>query len=130
MPTPEIDVDPIAASCPPSGGEEVFVTNTADDPVPVTFAGTGTSSDNTDYAVTAADAVILGANALRKSATIQNTGDANIRVRVGGAAAADRGFQLAPGASLVLSGPNIETGDVHAIREGGTDSTAYAYEVS
>lgn len=121
--------DPILAECG-QPGDDVYVTNTTDHPVPVEWAGVGTPSDNTDYTVSGVSLEILGANDLRKSATIQNTGAANVRVRVGGAAAADRGFQLAPGASLVLSGPYVETGSVYAIREGGTDSTVYVYEVT
>lgn len=121
--------DPILADCGQPGAD-VFVTNTTDYPVPIEWSGVGTPSDNTDYTVGAASIEVLGANDLRKSATIQNTGAANVRVRVGGGAAADRGFQLSPGASLVLSGPNIETGSVYAIREGGTSSTVYVYEVT
>lgn len=73
-----------------------------------------------DQAVTAADAEIAAANTSARFTYVQNTGAANIRVRYGGSAAtAARGIQLAPGQSVMFRG----TAAIHAIREGGSDST-------
>lgn len=93
-------------------------------------ATAGTATQAADLAVAGASVAVLAANALRKSAVVQNVGAANVRVAVGAAAAAATGLQLAPGQSLVLSQPYCPTAVINAIREGAVSSTVSVLEVT
>lgn len=104
-------------------------------PLPVTVAGNtaATAADGTDITVdgTAGGVTVLAANTNRKSALIQNTGAATMRVTTDGTApTATHGKQVAAGNALVLSSPNCPTVVVKAIRESSTSTTANASEVS
>lgn len=110
-------------------GAEVHVNNT------VTVTGTvtpgtttGTLANGTQTAVSSAAVQILASNASRKTAVVQNTGTANIRVGVA-AVAATTGLQLTPGAVAIYEEPHVPTQALFAIREGGVDSVAFAQEV-
>jgi hypothetical protein len=79
---------------------------------------------------TAGGVTLLASNGSRKSALIQNTGSANIRVAINGTPTATTGYQLAPGATLVLDQPFVPQSTIKAIREGSTNSTASVTEVT
>ncbi len=96
-------------------------------PISVIDTSTSTLSNGTETVVAGAAVQVLAANAARKSAQIQNTGSANIRVGIAGVTAVT-GYQLYPGDSYCLNTPDIPTGAVFAIREGATTSIAFAAE--
>lgn len=93
----------------------------------IELGGTSTLTNGAETAVSNVAIEVLASNANRKSAIIQNTGTANIRVGVS-AVTAVTGAQLEPGDSVRLSVPFVFTGAVFAIREGGSDSIAFAME--
>lgn len=92
-------------------------------------ATAGATTTTTDQAVTNVAGDVLAASATRKSAIIENTGTANVRVSIGSDATTTHGVQLSPGQSLVLSQPYCPTERVSAIREGATSSTVAVVEV-
>lgn len=94
----------------------------------VTFP-TGTLANGTETPVGAAAVSILAANANRKTAIIQNTGVANIRVGVTGVTATT-GFRLQPNESIIYDMPFVPTQAIFAIREGAISSTAFAQEIT
>ncbi len=90
----------------------------------------GTADNLVDVAVGGAAVTIVPANANRKSAIVQNTGTANMRVAFDGVApTATLGLQLVPGQWLSLSQPFCPTSAIQAIREGATSTTASGAEV-
>lgn len=94
---------------------------------------TGEAKDNDDVAVTGAagGVVLLQANPARLSALIINTGANPMRVTTDGSApTATHGKRVPSGGALTLDGLNPPTKEVKAIREGGSDTTANASEVS
>ncbi len=70
---------------------------------------------------------LLHKNDRRKTALVQNTGGANIRVGVRGVTATT-GLRLIPNAIQIFDVPAIYQGEIWAIREGGSDSVAFAQE--
>lgn len=90
---------------------------------------TGTLANGVETAVAAAAVEILAANASRKSALIQNTGAANIRVGVTGVAITT-GIRLTPGGMIIFDMPYCPTQAIFAIREGAISSTAFAQEIT
>lgn len=99
----------------------------------VDVASTGDANDNDDVVVdaTVGGVVLLAANSGRKSALISNVGAATMRVTTDGSdPTPTHGKQLVAGASLSLSSPYCPTAAVKAIREGGTNTSANASEVS
>jgi hypothetical protein len=104
-----------------TAGNPLATTSTS---TPVT-GGTPAAQDDVAVDNTAGGVTVLAAAAQRKSALIQNTGAANMRVTYDGTApTATHGFQLAPGATMRLSGPYCPTAAVLAIREGAVSTTA------
>jgi len=98
-------------------------------PVPVIETSTSTLANGVQTAVGTAAVQVLAANAARKFAIIQNVGNAAVRVGVAGVTNTT-GFRLAAGASVVFGMPNVLTGAIFAIREGGVGSTLLAQETT
>ena len=96
---------------------------------PITDNTTATLNNGAEVAVGAAAAVVLAANAARKSALIQNTGAANIRVGTVGVTNVT-GFRMVPGAIFTMAPPFDPVNAIYAIREGGIDSIAFGMEVT
>ena len=99
----------------------------------VDVPSSGEAKDNDDVVVdgTAGGVVLLQANKYRKSALIQNTGVEPMRVTTDGSApTATHGKQVPAGSSLSLMSPYCPTSEVKAIREGATNTSANASEVS
>lgn len=95
-------------------------------------ASTGTATETADVTVdaTAGGITVLAANANRKSAKIQNTGSANMRVTIDNSAPTiSKGTQLQPGQILTISTPFIVTTAIKAIREGAVSTTASVTEI-
>lgn len=90
---------------------------------------TGTLANGAETAVGAVAVSILAANAARKTAIVQNTGGANIRVGVVGVTATT-GLRLTPGSYIIFEMPFVPTQALFAIREGGTDSIAFTQEIT
>lgn len=89
----------------------------------------GTLLNGSETAVSAVAVQVLAANGTRKKLVVQNTGTANVRVGVAGVTATS-GVRLLPNGSLLLEMPHAPTQAIFAIREGATDSTVLAQEVS
>ena len=91
---------------------------------------TGTPAQAADVTVdgTSGGVVLLAANPARSASTIQNTGAANLRLRVDGDPTPTRGYQLAPGQAMSFTPPESH-GAHKAIRESSTSTTATAAEV-
>jgi len=96
---------------------------------PITDNTTATLNNGAEVAVNAVAAVVLAANAARKSAVIQNTGTANIRVGAIGVTNVT-GLRLIPNGVLTLAPPFDPVNAIYAIREGGVDSIAFGMEVT
>lgn len=99
----------------------------------VEVPSTGESKDNDDVVVdaTAGGVTLLPANPGRKSALIINTGAETMRVTTDGSAPTPtHGKQLLAGATLTMGHPYCPTAEVKAIREGATNTSANASEVS
>lgn len=90
---------------------------------------TGTLNNGAETSVSSSAVSVLSSNANRKAAIIQNVGSANVRVGITGVTATT-GVRLKPDGRLTLGQPNVFTGAVFAIREGSTDSTVLAQEVT
>lgn len=86
-------------------------------------------ANGAETAVSAIAVEVLAANADRKEAVIQNTGDAVVRVGVAGVTAST-GIRLRPGASVTFEMPHCHVGAVYAIREGASDSVVLAIEAA
>lgn len=97
--------------------------------VPITDNTTATLNNGAETAVAGVAVQVLAANASRKSALIQNTGTANVRVGTTGVAATT-GFRLTPDSILTMQPPFDPTNAIFAIREGGVDSIVFALEVT
>ena len=97
--------------------------------LPITDNTTGTLNNGVETAVAAAAVSVLAANAARKSALVQNTGTANVRVGTTGVTATT-GFRLVPGEVFTMAPPFDPVNAIFAIREGGTDSIVFALEVT
>jgi hypothetical protein len=89
----------------------------------------GTLANGAETAVAGAAVSILAANASRKAAIIQNTGNANIRVGIAGVTATT-GARCEAGGTLVFEMPFGVQQELFAIREGGASSTAFAMEIT
>lgn len=92
----------------------------------------GEAIDNDDVAVddTVGGVVLLEANPNRKSALIMNTGEGDMRVTTDGSApTATHGKPVPVSGWLILSHPYCPIGEVKAIRQGTTNTTANASEV-
>lgn len=88
----------------------------------------GTIANGAETTVSSTAVQILASNASRKKYVIQNTGTANIRVGITGVTATT-GARVVPNGSLLFEMPNCPTQAIFAIREGLTDSIAFAQEV-
>lgn len=95
----------------------------------VATSGAATATSDVTVDATAGGISVLGANAARKSAIIQNVGTANMRVTIDNSApTSTHGLQLVPGQSLQLRMPYIELLAVKAIREGAVNTAASVTE--
>ena len=118
-------------------GNELLGQQLAADSLPVVLATDQTPIEVTsapstlelgaETAVTDPAGILLAANPLRTSAIVQNTGGANIRVGPPGVTATT-GVRLIPNAVVEYGEPNVYQGEIWAIREGGSDSVAFAQE--
>jgi len=123
-------VESEAVTLTDSSGDELLGQQPVAKSLPVVPAETTSALQNgTETPVSAAAVIVLAANAARKTAIVQNTGAANIRVGVAGVTAST-GLRLVPGASAIYDSPNVYQGDLYAIREGGSDSIAFAQEAT
>lgn len=93
-------------------------------------AGTSTQPADITVDATSGGVVLLAANASRKSAVIQNTGAATMRLRIDGDPTTTRGLQIAAGQSFNIGMPFCPTGAIKAIREGSTSTTAAVMEIA
>jgi len=91
-------------------------------------ATTGTLANGAQTAVSNVAVSVLGANANRKTAIVQNVGNLSARIGVAGVTATT-GIQLVAGATLILEPPYIVTGAIFAIRE-TADTTIFATEIT
>jgi hypothetical protein len=80
-----------------------------------------------ESAVTAARVLVIPANTFRTTGLVQNTGDANIRVGPAGVTPTT-GYRLVPNQTIIYGEPNVNKDEIWAIREGTTDSVAFAQE--
>jgi len=123
-------VESEAVTLTDSAGNELLGQKPVADSIPVVPAQTTSALVNgTETAVSGVAVNVLAANPLRKTAVIQNTGGANIRIGVAGVTATT-GLRLVPGASAIYDSPDVYQGDIFAIREGGSDSIAFAQEAT
>ena len=101
----------------PSGVQDVNVVD----------QGTGTWANGVEVSVSSSAVQVLAANANRKTAIVQNTGKANVRIGITGVTSTT-GVRLVPGGALVLKKPNVETNAIFAVREGSVDSIVFTQE--
>ncbi len=118
------------------GSEELLGQTTMAKSIPVAFAsdqtilgGTLANGAETTVNSTAGGVQLIAANAARKGLVIQNTGSNNIRVGVSGVTNTT-GLRLTAGASVVWSGEGTPTNAIFAIREGASNSTGLAQELT
>lgn len=93
----------------------------------------GAAHDHDDVVVdeTAGGTLLLAANPSRKSAHVANMGEGNIRVTTDGSAPTPtHGKPVPAGATFTMSSPFCPVKEVKAIREGDTDATVNASEVT
>ncbi len=116
---------------PPPNDKGLVVRPLFGGPVPVTIDwGTGLLQNGTQTVVGAVAVLVLPANAARKSAAVQNVLPSNGNVRIGAAGVtATTGYQLVPGATMIIEEPFIPLGDVWAISEGAFSTDVLAAEV-
>lgn len=110
-------------------GDYIPFTVDANGDLYVTTGRNGSLANGAETAVTNVAAQILAANTARKKYIVQNTGAANIRVGITGVTATT-GFRLVAGGSMVIEMPNCPTNAIFAIREGATNSIAFAQEIT
>jgi len=123
-------VESEAVTLTDSAGNELLGQKPVADSIPVVPAQTTSDLANgAETPVGAAAVSVLAANAARKTAVVQNTGAANVRVGVAGVTATS-GLRLTPGASVVYDSPDVFQGEIFAIREGGVDSIVFAQEAT
>lgn len=89
----------------------------------------GTLANGAETAVSSSAVQIIASNANRKKLIVQNTGTANIRVGITGVTATT-GARIVPNGTLLYEMPNCPTQAIFAIRESGTDSIAFAEEIT
>lgn len=89
---------------------------------------TATLANGVETVVGAVAVSILPANAARKTAVIQNTGTANIRVGVVGVTAVT-GLRIVPNGVAIYDMPFVAIQELFAIQEGSVGSIAFAQEV-
>lgn len=99
-------------------------------PVDVVETGSSSTLSNGSQTTVSSSAVqILAANTSRNVALVQNVGFSNIRVGITGVTATT-GIRVKPDELLVLSPPFVPTAALFAIREGDSDSIAFATEIT
>jgi hypothetical protein len=96
-------------------------------PIGPIIPGTSTLDNGTETPVGAAAVQILAANPNRKTAVVQNTGTANIRVGAAGVTATT-GLRLVPNQIAIYDEPDVPINALFAIREGAVDSVAFTQE--
>lgn len=116
------DVDVLTLPALPAG------TNNIGD-VDIASMPTGTLANGAQTAVSSSAVSILASNANRKKLIVQNVGAVNMRVGVTGVTATT-GTLLLPNGTLILAMPYCPTQAIFAIRDGGSDTTALAQEVT
>lgn len=139
---PDPEAPPDKADCPPDLLQSEAVTLTTGEgvellglqlperSVPVVVADQPEDLHNGKETVVGATAVrLLKGNQDRRTALVQNTGNANIRVGPPGVTATT-GLRLVPNAIEIFDVPDVYLGEVWAIREGTADSVAFAQEAT
>lgn len=90
---------------------------------------TATLANGVETAVGPVAVSILPANPARKTAIIQNTGSADIRVGIAGVTAAT-GLRVVPNGVVIYDMPFVAVQELFAIQEGAIGSVAFAQEVA
>lgn len=80
-----------------------------------------------EFTVTAAPVLVLAANGFRVTGLVQNTGSANVRVGAAGVTPTT-GYRLVPNQTIIYGEPNVNKGEIWAVREGASDSVVFAQE--
>jgi len=78
---------------------------------------------NTRPVITSTDSTILSSNSNRRYALIVNQSGQTVYLKLGATAITTQGIPLAPGASYTIDASNLFTGEVHAIKAGGSSVT-------
>lgn len=121
-------VESEAVTLTDSAGNEILGPKSKAESIPVVVAlQPSTLQSGHEMPVTAVAVIVLSANATRETGLVQNTGNANIRVGAAGVTATT-GFRLVPNQTIIYGQPNVNLDDIWAIREGVTDSVAFAQE--
>lgn len=89
----------------------------------------GTLANGAETAVAGSAVQVLASNSSRKTAIIQNTGLANVRIGISGVTATT-GMRIAPGDMILFDMPFCPTGAIFAIREGSISSIVLAQEIT
>lgn len=126
---PAVPTPPTIAQVGGSDGTNLRALSVDTSGRPVVVFPTATLSNGAETAVAGSAVSVLAANASRKTAIIQNTGLANVRVGVTGVAATT-GVRVAPGDMVIFDMPYCPTAAIFAIREGATSSTVFAMEIA
>jgi hypothetical protein len=121
-------VESEAVTLTDSAGNEVLGPKSDAESIPVVVAlQPSTLQLGHETTVTGTAALVLPGNALRAAGLVQNTGNANIRVGPAGVTPTT-GYRLVPNQTIIYGQPNVNLDDIWAIREGATDSVAFAQE--
>jgi len=98
--------------------------------IPVVVADQPEKLHNGEEKAVGAKAVkLLDEDPARRTAIVQNTGGANIRVGVRGVTATT-GLRLVPNAVEIFTVPDVYKGEIWAIREGAVDSVAFSQQTT
>lgn len=89
----------------------------------------GTLNAGAQTTVSSTAVSVLAANPARRSCFIQNVGANNIRVG-DSTVTATTGLRVTAGSTLIFEMPDCPSNAIYAIREGGSDSTVLAQEVT
>jgi hypothetical protein len=111
-------------------GEEIIGPQPPSRSIPVVVTDQPEKLHNGEEKVVGQKAVkLLGENLARKTALVQNTGAANIRVGVEGVKPTT-GLRLIPNAIEIFTVPDVYPGEIWAIAEGAVDSKAFSQETT
>lgn len=121
-------VESEAVTLTDSAGNEILGPKPDTEALPVVVAlQPSTLQTGHEMPVTNVAVLVIPANARREAGLVQNTGSANIRVGAAGVTPTT-GFRLVPNQTIIYGQPNVNLDDIWAIREGATDSVAFAQE--